>query len=190
MSLVSLVEGQSEVESVPILLRRILPGFPVARPFRVKRNKIVKPGELERAVTVALADRDNPSCVLVLVDADDDCPAELGPELAHRCRAATHLPVTVVLANREIESWFLGGIESLRGERGIRADASWEGDPETPRDAKARVEGLMPDRSYVSVDDQPALMSALDLASARRRCRSLDKFIRDVERLAREVSAR
>lgn len=189
MSLVPLVEGQSEAESVPILLRRVTPGVAVARPFRIKRNKIVKPGELERAIQLALSDRENPTGLVVLIDADDDCPATLGPELLRRCQEATHLPTSVVIANREIEAWFLGGIESLRGRRGIREDATWEGDPEAPRGAKGRLEEMMSGRSYVTVDDQPALMHSFDFEAARNRCPSLDKFIRDVERLHRETAA-
>ena len=181
MALVSIVEGHAETESLPVLLRRLGLFVPVARPFRVKRQRVVKEGELERAVQVAVAARENPSAVLVLLDADDDCPATLGPALLARCRAVTALPVSVVLAMRELEAWFLGGVESLRGHRGIAADASWETDPEAPRGAKERLESLMPGRSYLDTDDQPALMAAFDVAMARARCPSLDKLMRDLE---------
>lgn len=40
----------------------------------------------------------------VLLDADDDCPAELGPSLLKRCREATGLPVAVVGADREFHA--------------------------------------------------------------------------------------
>jgi hypothetical protein len=155
---------------------------PVARPWRVKRQRVVKPGEIERAVQVAVAARENASAVLVLLDADDDCPAELGPALVARCRAVTALPVSVVLANRELEAWFLAGIDSLRGQRGIAPDAAWPGDPESPRGAKERLEDLMPGRSYLDTADQPALMALFDIAAARARCASLDKLMRDLER--------
>ena len=181
MSLVSVVEGFAETESIPILLRRAGVLVPVARPFRVKRNKVVKAGELERALTQAIRDRPDPSAVLVLLDADDDCPAQLGPALLQRARSVTHLPVSVVFAVRELEAWFLGGIESLRGHRGIAGDAAWEDDPERPRGAKGRVEEMMRGRTYLDVDDQPALMAAIDVAAARSRCPSLDKLLRDLE---------
>ena len=43
MTILPIVEGQSEVEGVPVLLRRLLarlgqPEAQVARPFRIKRN--------------------------------------------------------------------------------------------------------------------------------------------------------
>ena len=178
MALVPIVEGHAETESIPVLMRRI--GVPVARPFRVKRNKVVREGELERAITQAVLDRAGASAVLVLLDGDDDCPAELAPVLLERCRKVTELPVSLVFAVRELEAWFLGGLESLRGQRGIRPDAAWPGNPEEPRGAKERLRDLMPGRSYLDVDDQPALMASLDIESARLRCPSLDKLLRDL----------
>lgn len=182
MAVLPIVEGHAETGSIPVLLRR-LGVYEVARPFRVKRNKVVKDGEIERAVSQAIRDRESPSAVLVILDADDDCPAELAPALLARCAAVTDLPCIVVLANRELEAWFLGAIHSLRGHRGISIDAEWDGDPESPRGAKERLEQLMPGRSYLDTDDQPALMDALDFLSARKRCPSLDKLIRDLDRI-------
>lgn len=180
MTLLPIVEGQAEVQSIPVLMRRL--GIPVAKPFRVKRNLVVKAGELERAVEVALSDRAGTSAVLVLLDADDDCAAELAPTLVERSRQATDLPVSVVFAVRELEAWFLGGVESLQGRRGIKSDAEYVGDPETRRGAKERLAALM-GGSYVDVDDQPALMATLDVGAARQRCPSLDKLLRDLHAL-------
>lgn len=179
MSVVSIVEGYAELASVPLLLRRL--GIEAAPAFRVKRNLVVKAGELERALEAAVRVRASPSAVLVLLDADDDCPAQLAPALLARARVVTNLPVSVVFAVREIEAWFLGGIESLRGYRGIAADAAWTDDPERPRGAKGRVEEMMGGRGYVDRADQPALMARLDIAAARLRCPSLDKLLRDLE---------
>lgn len=177
MALVPIVEGHAEVHSIPVLMRRL--GIDVAKPFRVKRNLVVKPGELERALSFTLRDRANVSAVLVLLDADDDCPAELAPQLLERCSHVTDVPVSVVFAVRELEAWFLGGIESLRGQRGIRDDATYDADPEAPRGAKERLEGLMRG-TYVDVVDQPALMAALGVEAARQRCPSFDKLLRDL----------
>lgn len=179
MSLITIVEGHAEEASIPVLLRRL--GVHAAQPFRVHRDKVVKPGELERAIKQALRSRPDPSALLVLLDADDDCPARLGPELLARARTATDRPVSVVFAVRELEAWFLGGIESLRGMRGIAPDAAWPHDPEEPRGAKGRIEALMGGRGYGDRADQPALMAKLDIAAARRRCPSLDKLLRDLE---------
>lgn len=192
-AIVSIVEGKSEVRSVPVLLRRILHehlkiyDVDVARAFRVKRAQVVQEGELERAIRRAIRDRERAGCILVLLDADDDCPAELGPSLLKRCREATGLPAAVVLAKREFEAWFLGAKESLRGTRGIRNDACAPEDPESIRGAKEHLTGNMKGRRYLSVDDQPALAKRMDIAAARRRCLSFDKLVRDVERLVHDV---
>lgn len=180
MALLPLVEGFAEVHSIPVLMRRL--GVPVLKPFRVKRSSVVKPGELERKIEAALLDRTEATAILVLLDVDDDCAATLGPALLERAEAAAPVPVSVVFAVRELEAWFLGGITSLRGRRGIRDNAEYTGDPEQRRGAKERVEALMAG-SYVDVDDQPALMDALDIAAARERCPSLDKLLRDLRTL-------
>lgn len=93
--LVPIVEGHAEVESVPILLRRILAETgrselisSIARPVRVKRNHIVKEGELERGIALARRVRPGCTCALVILDADDDCPAVLGPQLLERATRA------------------------------------------------------------------------------------------------------
>lgn len=186
--LVPLVEGKGEVESVPVLLRRLLEELgehriTVARPFRVRRNRVVREGELERAVAQAIRDREDPGAVLILLDADDDCPAELGPRLVSQCAKATDLPAAVVLASRELEAWFLGAKESLRGVRGIRADATPPANPETIRGAKERLTQNMEGRTYLEVDDQPALAARFDMHVARQACPSFNRFLREVARL-------
>jgi len=194
--IVPIVEGQSEVESVPLLLRRLLaeqldaPSVEILRPFRVKRTKVVRADELERAVTLATRDRQSAGAVLVILDADDDCPAKLGPDLLSRAKKSTELPVAVILANREFEAWFLGAKESLRGVRGIREDAQVPPKPESIRGAKERLSGNMAGSRYLEVDDQPALVAMMDLGSARQRCPSFDKLVRELSALAALVSHR
>lgn len=177
--LLPIVEGQAEESSIPVLMRRM--NVAVLKPYRVKRNLVVKPGELERTLEGALAQRPGASCVLILLDADDDCAATLGPELLARASAVTRLPISVVFAVRELEAWFLGGLESLRGHRGVDALAAYPEDPEQPRGAKERLRAFMKGKTYVDTDDQPALMAALDIHAARTRCPSLDKLLRDLQ---------
>ncbi|MBI4863186.1 MAG: DUF4276 family protein [Candidatus Riflebacteria bacterium] len=192
--IVPIVEGQSEVESVPVLIRRLLgPAqsgtVAVRRPIRAKRNLIVKPGELER--TLQLACR-QPGCagVLLLLDADDDCPATLGPALLRRMQAAHgDDPCRAVIAKAEFEAWFLASMQSLRGCRGIDASAARPDDPEAIRSAKAQVSRHMPNR-YVEVEDQPALAAAFDLEEARTHSPSFDKFVRDMNSLVCSVVGR
>jgi len=187
------VEGKGEVKAVPVLLRRILDQrqawhIKVACPFLVSRKKVVKPGELERAIEQTLRNRENVRAILVLLDADKDKPEELIPKLLQRCQKATSLPTAVVFARKEFEAWFLGAKESLRGLRGIRKDAVAPDDPETIQGAKERLsENMIPGRGYIETDDQPAFAAVFDLEKAQARCRSFNKFLREVERLVAEM---
>ena len=188
---VPIVEGHSEVQSVPVLLRRLLAEqgqhqVRVAKPVRVGRYKVVRPGELERAIELARRTRENCDAILVVLDADDDCPAKLAPTLLERAMTASAcIPVSVVLAKSEFESWFLGGLESLRGVRGVDTTAVSPDNPEDIRDAKGHLSHQMiGGRTYVEVDDQPAMAARLDLQLARQRCPSFDKLVRDIATLA------
>lgn len=188
--LVPIVEGHSEVQSVPVLLRRLLAErgqyqINVARPVRTGRYKVVRPGELERAVALSRRRLEGCDAILLLLDADDDCPKEFAPQLLTRAReASAGIPVAVVLAKSEFEAWFLGSLESLRGMRGLANTALSPERPEDIRDAKGYLaRQMVGGRTYVEVDDQPALAEKFSLQLARQHCPSFDKFVRDVEEL-------
>lgn len=173
-----------------VLMRRVLHGtgvfeLEVARPFRVKRQRVVREGELERSIVQAERSRAGASSVFIVVDADDDCPADLGSLLLERASAQTDLAVRVVFPKVEIEAWILAGVDSLRGIRGIRNDAEPPPDPEAIRDAKGTLTRLMEDgRGYVATDDLPALVDKIDISLTRARSPSFAKFCRDVTSLA------
>ena len=138
---------------------------------------------------MAIAHRSNASAVVILIDADDDCPAELGPSLLSRSKEVLGvIPVSVVCAKFEFESWFLGSQKSLRGVRGLKAHVEDVVYAESVRNAKGFLSRNMIDhRTYLPVDDQPALASEFDIEVARRNCPSLDKFIRDIGMLVNRL---
>jgi hypothetical protein len=189
--IVPVVEGQSEEHAMGVLMRRVLHelgvfDLGVARPFRVKRQRVVRDGELERSIVQAERSRPGASAVFVILDADEDCPADLSSHLLERARVQTDLPVCVVFPKIEIEAWILGAVDSLRGVRGIRIDADPPPDPEAVRDAKGAITRLMEGaRGYVATDDLPALMGAVDLGLAEARSPSFAKFRRDLESIGR-----
>jgi hypothetical protein len=178
-----IVEGQGDESAVPLLLRRLRDeaqvwGLEFGKPHRRRRTQLVKKDSLQSAVQLA-ALREDCAGILVLFDADDDCPAELAPTLERWAReAAGEIPCVVVMANREYESWFLASIETLRGMSGVLPDAASHADPETPRDAKGELERRMRSgSSYSATVDQAPMTAHLDLESAYRRCRSFRKLV-------------
>jgi hypothetical protein len=192
----TVVEGEGEVTAVPVVLRRLAQetlGHWTARfpqPHRYNRNVLVAPGGIERIVGLVAVRTPDADAILVLLDADDDCPATLAPSLLARARAARpdrHL--AVVLANREFEAWFLAAAPSLAGIRGLAPDLKAHPDPENPRGCKEwlthqRIDG----QRYRPAADQSALAAAFDLTLARQNSPSFDKFCRDLERLLTAVS--
>ncbi|ETW97885.1 MAG: hypothetical protein ETSY1_21010 [Candidatus Entotheonella factor] len=190
LRVVSIVEGHGDVEAVPLLLRRIFydllgrADVMVLRSIRVPKTKLVKSGELERAVELAARQTQDGDAVLILIDADDDCPAELAPQLLSRAtetRADRH--IRVVLANKEYEAWFLAAVESIAGHRHLRPDLTPPAAPETIRDAKGWLtQYSRPQTAYRETLDQPALTQIFDLNQART-CPSFDKLCRDMASL-------
>jgi hypothetical protein len=137
-----IVEGHGEVDAIPSLLHRVcadlgVPQVRVARPILGRRTQIVKESGLRDRVEIA-RQRPNLGGILVLFDAYDDCPKTLARQVTTWARrAAAPIPCEVVIAMREFEAWFLGGIEGLRGVAGFPRDLEPPRDPEAIQDAKA-----------------------------------------------------
>ena len=192
----SVVEGHGEVEAVPVLLRRIVQQIDpsrvtdIRRPMRVNRGRMLRPGEIERYVELAARHHGGLGAVLVLLDADDDCAAQLGTALCERARRRRpETPLSVVVAVKEFEAWFLAAASSLAGKRGLPDVLAPPENPEEIRDAKGwlrarRTDGL----AYAPTVDQPALAASFDLVTARAGASSFDKLYRDVERLLQETA--
>lgn len=189
-----IVEGESEVVTVPLLIRRIAanlyPELPIVvpPPIRRPRNKVVKENELERAVEFVARQIGGQGAIFIILDSDKDCPAELGPALLHRAsQTRSDLPIAVVIAKNEFEVWFLASAESLRGKGGLKNDIHSPNDPEAIRDAKGWLSSQMEDsRTYRETRDQPTLTDSFDFEQARR-ADSFDKCYRDIVRLLEEL---
>jgi hypothetical protein len=186
VTIASVVEGEGEVRALPKLLYRLAGQVPaidlrVPQPMRVPRGRLLMAGGIERAVSATALRVEAAGGVLVLLDADDDCPAMLGPELLSRAKAARpDVPVSVVLANREFEAWILAGASSLAGRHGFPEQLTAPPDPESIRGAKERLRHLRDGRTYKPTVDQAPLASALDIDQARAGSPSFAKFCRDI----------
>lgn len=188
-----IVEGHGETESVPILIRRVAARLhpdlmiDIPYPIRISRNKVVQEGELERAVELAARNISGQGAIFILLDSDDDCPAQLGLTLLHRAlQVRGNLPIAVVLAKCEFEAWFLAAAGSLCGHRGLSSDLQSPKNPETIAGAKEWLNQRMGNRKYRETLDQPALTARFDLDQARY-ADSFDKCYRDITRLLDEL---
>jgi hypothetical protein len=185
-TLASIVEGDGEVIALPKLLHRIAGELGVSlltpTPQRVPRGKLTMFGGIERWVATAAPRVPGSGGVLVLIDADDDCPAQLGPELLSRARAARgDKRIAVVLANREFEAWFLAAAGSLAGQHGFPRNLRPPDNAEAPRDCKGWLSKQRPHgHPYKETVDQAPIASTFDLKRARENSPSFDKFYRDV----------
>jgi hypothetical protein len=197
MNIQPVVEGHGEVGAVPMLLRRLRDeaqafAIGVNPPIRRHRSDFFDEAQVRKAVRLARK-QEHCGAILLLVDGDQDgdCPHDQGPMIRAWAQAeAGPTPCAVVLAYREYEAWFLASIESLRGRRGIRADATSHPNPEEPRGAKGHLEARMePGRSYSETADQPALTDLFDMVPAYRRCRSFRHLVKAFGELVAALGA-
>jgi hypothetical protein len=190
MTIQPIVEGHGEVDAVPELLRRLVadaayPDIRVLKAIRSHRADLAKQDSLDKVIQVARTK--NPDAILILLDGDDTtCPGTLAQQLRTWARmSSAPIECEVVVAQREYEAWFLGSIDSLRGKQGISNDAEPESTPETPRDAKGKLESKMcSGRFYVERTDQVALTAVFETRSAYQSCRSFRKLVRTFGALA------
>ncbi len=199
-ALVPIVEGHSEAHgAIRNLLERVIydfrkaTGIRIATPYRVKRDKVVnRPGKLAAAIINAARDREergfHVASLLVVLDAEDDCPVEIAAKLKEEASRATRFPVAVVLANKMIENWVVGSKESLTGICGIRKGATAPADPEGVRPLERLCNNMVGSRRYQKTADLSALLAKLDIGLCAERCRSFRKFVKEVEYLIERMA--
>jgi hypothetical protein len=186
-----IVEGEGEVQALPILLRRLFPFASVPRPARQSRDKLMRDEkflgrQIEKGVERL---KGQTGALVLLLDADDECPASDGPRLTSAVQdAAQECPYVVSLANREYESWFVAAAASLAGKRGLRQDLEAPVDPESIRGAKEWLTKQMPPRrTYAPTVHQAAFSQVFDLQEAARNSPSFRRFVDRLAALTGEI---
>ncbi len=187
---VPIVEGSGEIDALPALLHRIRIArqvqsqLDVNPPIRVKSGSFLNdPPYFERYLQLAAAKAaQRQGSILILLDCEDSCPAELGPKLLRDATALRpDVPSFVALAWREYETWFLAAARSLRGLDGLPADLVPPANPEHFRDAKGWLGDRMPGR-YDPIRHQSRFSKRMDLDAART-AQSFDRLYRYMIRL-------
>jgi hypothetical protein len=176
--IVPIVEGYGEVHSVPVLLHRIAVDIghdglvTINPPLRIKAGQLTTNDDALRKFLGVAAHKAKEArgLVLLLLDCDDGCPAEVGPDLLRRSQALRpDVRLLVALAHREFESWFLAAAPSLSGRAGLPDRLEAPDDPEAIRDAKGWIDlQLRQLGGYKVRTHQTALTREMDLRLARR----------------------
>jgi hypothetical protein len=187
-----IVEGHGEVEAFPPLLHRIVraEGYQglllVNAPIRVKIGSFLNDPDYrrKRLVLAAAKAAEHNGIVVVLLDCEDNCPAELGPTLLREAREARHdVRTLIALTYREYETWFLAAARSLRGRRGLPADLEPPQNPEAIRGAKEWL-GRRMETPYDPIIHQAEFSRAMDFAEARTNA-SFDRLYAHISELLR-----
>ena len=199
--IVPLVEGDGEVSAVPLLLRETLAqlgrwDFEIARPRNAHGcGNLTKENGLERFVRLCLKE---PECaaIVILMDADKNCPATLAREFSQRVNALNiPVPVVTILTNREYENWFLASVatiagKDLNGRPGLAAGCEPPDEPESVANPKRWLTERMPSgRAYKETEDQAPMTKWLDHDSVAAACRSFRRLRNAVLELVQSVDA-
>jgi Domain of unknown function (DUF4276) len=187
-----IVEGRGDLSSISILLRRIwnelLGGdaIEVLRPFRLPQGTLLTEEGLKKtvdAVKIKLGP-DTPggtrTLVLILIDAESNCPKHLAPRLVSWAKEArADADIACVLPYPMLETWFAAAAAYLAGANGLPTDLPVPSDPEGNHLGKAWLRSHLPGK-YSETVDQPRFTARLDLAECRVRSASFDKLCREL----------
>jgi hypothetical protein len=192
-----IVEGHGEVQALRVLLDRIVdalaPGrsIDVLRPIRRPRGTLVKTDGARRAAALARLKlgraEEGRRVVLLLIDSDGECPAEVGPRLAGYLKEeAGDCEVIVAIAHLEYETWLAGSAGTMTDLLDLSARERLPARPEEERVGKKWIETRFREGRYSEAVDQARLTARLDVAGCRARCPSFDRLCR---RLAEVLGA-
>ena len=143
---------------------------------------------LERNLEKFLGHAQNkPECdaILVLLDADDDCPIDLAQGLLERGKQlGLTSPVQIVCANRSYESWFLASLDTIKGRGNIPDTAILSQAAEDVSNPKQWLTDQMPTgQAYKETIHQASLSQSIDIGMARHNSRSFRRLCHALEQL-------
>ena len=198
-SIIAIVEGHGEENAVPALLRRILWERLGIYDIVIGESKVTKSkGKLIRELEgfIGHAMKDGCSAILVLLDADEECPVELASRLARRAATLNApVPIAIVCSKSEYETWFICSLsdsegDGIRRNLGLQSSAVCPENAESIRDAKGWLTGHMPrNRRYSPRTDQDDLTHHIAINLAHEKSRSFRRLCRAVRELADAVDA-
>lgn len=128
--------------------------------------------------------------ILVLIDADDECPYEKARIVSQKAQTlGMDVPVAVVYAKSEYETWFISSLSDhtgngIRNWLGLHPSLNAPDNAEDIRGAKEWLSSHMPfGRRYKETTDQERLTPHIDFALTHSRSRSFRRLCHAVEEL-------
>lgn len=120
-AITAIVEGRGDEKAIPALLRRVLREHMDRHDIEVQKAKFTngKRGLVNRfSDFLHYAVRDGCKAILVVFDADEDCPLELATDLYDKViEARLSVPVAIVCAKSEFETWLICSLSGAKGQR-------------------------------------------------------------------------
>ena len=197
-TIVPVVEGAGDVAALPGLLTRILlEKYNRADVIVAQgKSKVVAANgrmKLESKLEQFLQHAHNkPECaaILVLLDADDDCPVTVANQLSQRCEQYRSIcPVQVVYADRSYESWFLASLDTIRGQGDIPGTISIQTPVESINNPKQWLTEQMPSgQAYKETAHQAPFSRLIDVELAYHNSRSFRRLCHALEQLLDGIS--
>lgn len=185
-SIVPIVEGHGEVESVPLLVRRVLQEE--LQRYDILPAKAINTkgkGTLMHRIKNFLSLAAGGDAVLVVFDADEHCALELVKEICDSCRGiSASTPVAVVCAVRAYEAWLLASIETV-----FPGQATMSSKPETLPNPKSALRDIAPDGRYRETEHQVRLTSRIDIDIASANSRSFRRFCHAIKELVKAIDS-
>jgi hypothetical protein len=200
--IVPIVEGQTETRCIERLLQRIwteLLAAPlrlqVLLPSRGKRDVLIHPQRPDLAEKIEEAhaklaprlhrDSSARGMLLLLLDAEGDCPKELAPRLLETARhVRSDADISCVLAKRMLENWIVAGASTLAGVNDL-PDPLPTRDQFEDRSGVARLDAQLRSRNkarkYKKTADAEAFVRVMALQECRKNAPSFDKLCRELE---------
>lgn len=177
------IEGHGEVRAIHNLIVRLWNDLGL--PHQVWADPPIRPSGINTRAGVArvchlIRSRKDANALIMLRDADDDCPRLTGPATAEWLRAENlPIPVAVVLLHREYETLFLPCLARMAGvplrddrnvERpGLEAGTTFQGNFESIRGVKEWLSDHFPrGRAYKPTLDQLPLTRLINFDDLRK----------------------
>lgn len=204
----AIVEGLGDDRAIPALLRNYfsenaLWNFSTGTAINSKGvGRLKAPFDekkhlgIEHYILAAL--RGNPDGIVVVLDGDKECVERkksarpgLGTELLNRAKTvAGNTPVAVVVADPEVEIWFLAAHEHLIQQGLLKPNPKInEQFFQRSRSGCKSVIAECLGRNYQETTDQVRLASHFEFKDSKWfPCSSLDKFVRDINALCKTIS--